>query len=108
MSEKGKIINYNPNIGMGFIKRDGKSDVHFGRDSFRGNPPSIGDSVQFDVIEQHRGPHAINIKFISVTSSEISSIHYKLPKDTRTIISIDNIDNFALQLNKTSYFDSDD
>lgn len=93
---------------MGFIKRDGKCDVHFGTDSFRGNPPSIGDSVQFDVIEQPRGPHAINIKFISETSSEISSIQYKLPKDTRKIISIDNIDNFALQLNKTSYFDYDD
>ena len=108
MSEKGKIINSNPNNGIGFIKRNGKRDVHFGKDSFRGNPPSIGDSVQFDVIEQPRGPHAINIKFISETSSEISSTQYKLPKDTRKIIYIENIDNFALQLNKTSYFDSDD
>lgn len=108
MSEKGKIIKFNPNSGTGFIKRDGKCDVHFGRDSFRGNPPSIGDNVQFDLIEQTQGPHAKNMKFISESSSEISSIQYKLPKDTRKIISIENIDNFALKLNKTSNFDSDD
>jgi CRISPR-associated protein Cmr6 len=108
MSEKGKIINYNPNSGTGFIKRDGKCDVHFGKDSFKGNPPTIGTDVQFDLIEQTQGPHAKNMTFISESSSEISSSQYKLPKDTRKIISIDNIDNFVLKLNKTSYFDSDE
>ena len=62
MTEQGIIKFYDSEKGYGFIKREGKKDVHFGRDSFEGNAPSEGDYVEFDMIEQEMGPHAKNLK----------------------------------------------
>lgn len=111
MSEKGKIIEYNSRTGTGFIERDGKRDVHFGNNSFSGSPPSKGSIVEFDVIEQQRGPHALKIRVLSEAISEISATNYMLPKDTRKIIDakdIENIDNFALRLNKVPFYNFHD
>lgn len=104
MIERGKIIFFNSKTGTGFIKRDGKSDVHIGKDSFKDKTPSKGDIVEFDIVEQSKGPHAKNIRIISEISN---AIQYKLPKDTIKIINVNEIDNFALRLNKTAFFDSD-
>ncbi|NMC59257.1 MAG: type III-B CRISPR module RAMP protein Cmr6 [Candidatus Methanofastidiosa archaeon] len=101
MSERGKVKFYNSKKGFGFIEREGKDDVHFRRDSFKGKAPSEGDDVEFDVVKQTRGPHAKNLK---ITQRPF----YMLPSDTRKIITSENIDNFALRLNKSPFFDSDE
>lgn len=107
MSEKGEVKFYNSKKGFGFIEREGKSDVHFGRDSFKGKAPLEGDNVEFDVVEQPKGYHAKNLKIISQSSLKSGNIRYILPADTREAIRPENVDNFALRLNKTPFFDSD-
>ena len=108
MSERGKVKFYKSEKGFGFIEREGKMDVHFGSDSFKGKPPFKGDEVEFDVVKQQRGPHAINLRITTGSSQTSEHIQYKLPKDTREIVMPDDIDNFALRLNKTPFFDYDE
>lgn len=105
MSERGKVKFYNSEKGFGFIERKGKSDVHFGEDSFNEKVPSEGDDVEFDVVRQTRGDHAKNLRIISGSSHESEHIQYVLPKDTRKIIDTQTIDNFYLKLNKIPPFE---
>ncbi|MBE9593952.1 MAG: cold shock domain-containing protein, partial [Proteobacteria bacterium] len=74
MSEGGKVKFYKSEKGFGFIEREGKSDVHFDRDSFKGKPPFEGDAVVFDVVNQERGDHAENLKIIQKTFKESEEI----------------------------------
>lgn len=123
MTERGKIEFYNSERGYGFIKREGKKDVHFGRDSFEGDAPSKGDYVEFDVIKQENNKlHAKNLKKINKSEKNIidqeMDLHaqnlnkinkpeenkYYLPSDTAKIIDHNKIDNFALKLNKTPFY----
>jgi len=108
MSERGKVKFYNSEKGFGFIEREGKSDVHFDRDSFKEKVLSEGYDVEFDVVKQPRGHHARNLRIISGSSHESEHIQYILPEDTRKNVIPENIDNFALRLNKAPYFDSDE
>jgi CRISPR-associated protein Cmr6 len=108
MSERGEVEFYNSGRGFGFIKREWKGKVHIGPDSFKGNPPSERDYVEFDVLKQSRGLHAKNLRIISRSSAVPKHIPYRLPQDTREIVRPDDIDNFALRLNKTPFFDDDE
>lgn len=109
MSERGRVKFYNSEREYGFIEREGKSEnVHFGSDSFRGKPPFKSDEVEFDVVKQQRGLHAVNLRITTGSSHESEDIQYILPKDTRKIVMPDDIDNFALRLNKTPFFDYDE
>lgn len=107
MSEWGKVKFYNSEKGFGFIVWKGK-EVHFSRDSFKGNPPSEGDDVEFDVVNQLRGLHAKNLRIISGASHKSGDIQYILPKDTREIIDARTIDNFNLKLNKVPPFEENE
>lgn len=107
MSERGKVKFYNSEKGFGFIEREGKSDVHFGEDSFKGKAPSEGNDVEFDVVKHTRGQHAGNLRVISGFSHEPENIRYILPNDTREVVRPKDVDNFALRLNKTPFLDSD-
>jgi CRISPR-associated protein Cmr6 len=100
MTEQGTIKFYNSKGEYGFIIREGKKDVYFNRDSFEGDAPSKGDEVEFNVMQEQRGPHAKNIKKI-IKSGENK---YYLPSDTVRIFNPDEIDNFALKLNKTPLY----
>ena len=105
MSERGKIKFYNAEKGFGFIKQEGeKRDIHFDNGSFKGNPPSEGDEVEFNVVKQSKGPHAVNLRIVSGSSYESEDVRYMLPKDTKKIIDAQTIDNFALKLNKAARF----
>ena len=104
MRERGVVKYYNSNKGFGFIERRGKPDVHFGRDSFKGEPPSEGDVVEFEVEEQPKGPHAKNLIVVQSSSYAGELPKYILPKDTREIINPNYIDNFTLKLNKVARF----
>jgi CRISPR-associated protein Cmr6 len=104
MSERGRVKFYNSESAYGFIKRKGKPDVHFDRDSFKGKPPVKGDEVVFDVVKQERGHHAMNLRF-STPFYESETIQYILPKDTNAIIDTQTIDNFNLKLNKVPPFE---
>ncbi len=97
MRRKGKIKFYNEEKKFGFIEGDNGEKIHFGRDSFNGDPPKEEDLVEFDIVKQERGFHAKNLKIIKD--------FVKLPLDTRTILDVDNIDNFNLKLNKAARFD---
>lgn len=110
MSKRGEIKKYYSDKKYGFIHIEGNHDVHFGRDSFKNFIPSVGDIVEFNTIEGSKGPHAKNMLAISQasgTSMQSSAIGYILPKDTRQIIDPENIDNYALLLNKVSFFNSE-
>jgi len=108
MSERGRVKFYNSGREYGFIERKGKSDVHIGRDSFKGKPPAEGDEVEFEVVKQQRGLHAINLRITTGSSHESEHIQYILPKDTREIVRPGDIDNYTLRLNKTPFFDHDE
>ncbi len=56
--------------------------------------------------ERSRRPDAD--KKNALRSSEFRNSRYKLPKDTASIIKPEDIDNFALRLNKAPFFDADD
>lgn len=104
---KGEIKVYFPDKKFGFIYTGGKKDVHFGRDSFKDFMPSVGDIVEFNTVEGFKGLHAENMRAISQApriSIQSSATGYILPKDTRQIIDPDHIDNYALLLNKASFF----
>ncbi len=119
MSERGRVKFYNSEKGFGFIEWKGKGDVHFDRDSFERKPPSGGDDVEFDVVEQPRGFHAKNIKIIQKeheSSEESGDNHYitdsldisktRLPFNTKGALKdFKNIDNFNLKLNKAARFE---
>lgn len=118
MSERGKVKFYKSEKGFGFIEREGKRDVHFGSDSFKGEPPSEGDAVVFDVVNQVRGDHAENLKIIQKTFKESEEIPLitdsfdisktKLPEDTKKILGdFKNVDNFNLKFNKLARFEKD-
>jgi len=95
MTEQGIIKFYDSKKGFGFIIREGNEDVHFSRDSFERNAPSKGDYVEFNVIEQENNKlHAKNLK----------KVNYYLPSDTFDIYIPNEIDNFALKLNKTPLY----
>jgi len=95
MREKGRVKFYNKETGFGFIKTK-KGDVHFSRDSFKGEPPQEGDWVEFDVVIQSRCFHAKNIKII---------FNKFLPDDTKKLLKHYPIENFNLKLNKFAYFE---
>lgn len=104
--EKGKVKFYNSEKGYGFIEVKGKNDVHFSRDSFRGEIPTDGDFVEFEVVEEHQGLHAKNMRIIQKTnaSAKPKDNNYYLPKDTLKIITPGRVDNYLLRLNKVAYF----
>lgn len=109
MSERGKVKFYNSEKGFGFIKRGNGKDVHFSKDSFEGNPPSKGEDVEFDEVQQPKGIHARNLRIISGTSHDKPVYsQYILPYDTSEIITPEEIDNFSLRLNKVPPLDSND
>jgi CRISPR-associated protein Cmr6 len=121
LKEKGKVIVYNSQKGYGFIScKDRPEDVHIGRDSFSGRTPSKGDIVEFEVVEEYRGPHAIKLRIISSDQGEIqekrdigdlSDYKYLLPHDTLGLIQgldLDEIENYSLRLNKLAFYDTDD
>lgn len=116
MSERGRVKFYNSGRADGLIKRKGKPDVHFGRDSFKGTPPAKGDEVVFDVTKS--GEYAKNLKIIQKAfnkSEEILIItdsfdisKTKLPEDTKKILDdFKNVDNFNLKINKLARFEND-
>ncbi len=118
MSERGEVKFYNSEKGYGFIERKGENSVHFGKDSFIGTAPSKGDDVEFDVVKQQKGPHAINLRIISKpskeseesphTSDSLDITKTKLPSNTKDILKdFKKIDNFALKLNKAARFEGD-
>lgn len=104
MSESGRVKFYNSEREYGFIERKGKSDVHFGKDSFKGKAPSKDDEVVFNVVKQQGKLHAKNLR-ISAPSHKSENIQYILPKDTKAIIGTQTIDNFNLKLNKVPPFE---
>ena len=119
MSEKGKVKFYDSGKGFGFIEREGKTNVHFNKASFKGEPPSKGDVVEFDVVKQERGEHATNIKIMQKehgSSGESEDSHHiadsldisktKLPSKIKDVLNdFKNIDNFNLKLNKVARFE---
>ena len=110
MGERGNIKKYFSDKKFGFIRIEGKPDVHFGRDSFKDFVPAVGDIVEFTVNGSKDRPHAKNMRAISQaprTSIQSSATGYILPKDTRQIIDPNHIDNYALLLNKASFFNSE-
>lgn len=118
MSERGKVKFYKSEKGFGFIEREGKRDLHFGRDSFKEEPPTKGDEVVFDVVKQQRGDHAENLKIIQKAFKESEEIPLitdsfdisktKLPEDTKEILGdFKNVDNFNLKFNKLARFEKD-
>jgi len=110
---KGKVKFFNN--GFGFIKvRDGE-DVHFDLRSFDGPSPQKDDIVEFDVIEEPKGPHAINLRIISNSSNAKISTgnshspkldkikdHFFLPKDTADLLLKHAISEKSLELFKQS------
>lgn len=64
---------------------------------------SIGHEITFEIFKDNNAERlAKNFEII-----ELAKEHYKLPKDTRGIIdfNLDEVDNYALRLNKMAYFD---
>jgi len=106
MSQKGKVKFYDPQKKFGFIEQRKGEDVHIGPDSFKGRPPSEGDVVEFEFVKGEKGLHAKNVKILGKQGGD--GQHYKLPVDTRGIVNPEEIDNFALRLEKTPYHDIDD
>lgn len=107
MSERGKIKKYDSEKKYGFIHIGGNHDVHFGQDSFKDYMPSVGDIVEFNTVKDPKGLHAKNMRTISQTPKttiQSSATKYILPTDTQQIIDSEHIDNYALLLNKVSYF----
>lgn len=119
MSKKGKIKSFNVQNGRGIIEVEGMDNVLIEPvpNSFKSGPLPKGEFVEFDVMKINRKEIAINIRKISSPSTashnkneilhQSNKKNYLLPKDTAEIINIENIDNFALRLNKASYIDSD-
>ncbi|TVM02757.1 MAG: type III-B CRISPR module RAMP protein Cmr6 [Candidatus Brocadia sp. WS118] len=121
MRTKGKVKFYNAEKKFGFIQVEGETkDIHFGPDSFRGDPPSIGDEVEFEIMEEPRGPHAKKMQVISggdptiiPPQSHAKSFHQNerklfLPTDTQSVFDWDSIDNFSLKLNKAAPYFADE
>jgi CRISPR-associated protein Cmr6 len=97
MPYKGKVKFYNEKKDFGFIERERSRDVHFDKSSIIGSIPTKGDDVEFDIVNQSKGPHAINLK---IFSEGLSAEHYKVPSDTRKIVNSDKIENQSLRFNK--------
>ena len=116
MREKGKIKNYNSKTGSGYIKREGIGDVCFDKSSFRGNPPSKNDKVEFDIVYKNNKNYAKNLKIIQTTSKKSEENHTdsfdisktKIPKDTIEVLNnFKDVDNFNLKFNKLARFEGD-
>lgn len=119
MSKKGIIKAFNSQNGKGFIEVEGMGNVPIEpkKNSFKSGPLPKGEFVEFDIMRENKKDIAINIRKISIpltpsiNKNEIlkqgNKKNYLLPKDTAEIINIDNIENFALRLNKASYIDLD-
>jgi CspA family cold shock protein len=64
MKSQGEVKLFNTERGFGFIEREGSKDlfVHF-RDIEGEGFRSLekGDWVEFDIVENDRGPRAINV-----------------------------------------------
>ncbi|MBA1336541.1 MAG: hypothetical protein HPY66_2976 [Firmicutes bacterium] len=59
----GTVEFYDDKKGYGRIKKDGEdSKIHMGTDSFSGSAPRKGDRVIFRVVQDRRGPHAVDVK----------------------------------------------
>ncbi len=99
---KGKVKFYNKEKKFGFISGNNGKDIHFSADSFDGLPPSEGDEVEFEVVKQAKGLHAVKIKKIEKNLEK----NFKLPYDTGLLLQqYSDIDNFNLKMNKTAKFD---
>ncbi len=67
MRERGWIARWFSERGFGFVRRPvGGPDVFVHvRDLLDGRHPGVGDEVEYEVIQQHKGPRATRVVFVS-------------------------------------------
>ncbi|NLJ33991.1 MAG: type III-B CRISPR module RAMP protein Cmr6 [Firmicutes bacterium] len=106
MTERGQIKKYFTHRGYGFIARKGGTDVFFHVSNYeKGRNPVEGEWVEFSLgVGQGGRPAALNVVRTDPPFVPLDKAHYKLPADTRNVITLKEVDNFYLGLNRLAYF----
>jgi CRISPR-associated protein Cmr6 len=113
MSEVGRIKKIFRDRGYGFIlysEGNKKRDVFFHFSGIKNEDKELlaeGQEVEFEVREDNKGQHAVNIKIVNrekISNHIQGQDHFLLPIDTRKEIDPFKIDNFSLRINRAPYF----
>jgi len=106
MTERGQIKRYFSDRGFGFIAWKKEEDVFFHISNYdEEGTPMEGDWVEFSLGVGRRGrPAAEGVKKTAPPFIPLDKAHYKIPADTRNVITLKQVDNFYLKLNRLAYF----
>ncbi|MDI3535031.1 MAG: CRISPR-associated protein Cmr6 [Thermosediminibacterales bacterium] len=94
------FVSYNKKFG--FLKNENYNKIYFNKyilDKNRINEEMLNENAIFEITVEENEKGA--------SAGEIRYIPYRMPKDTRTLIEKENIDNFYLKLNKAAHFNID-
>ena len=123
---EGTIIDFNVDRGFGFIECEKYPKLFFHISNVKNARKEeiiINKKVEFEIgigknglaaaenvriagMQQNRPAHSQGQQDKNISQNQ-QTCEYYLPKDTKNIIQINNIDNFYLKLNKTARFEKD-